>query len=68
MDWIGHWWEGGGMEGPTLAGVIMVDPPLAPERERHHWLLRSGGWWEAVAGTNFIGAARARSICVGATK
>ena len=42
--------------------------PLAPERERHHWILKGGRWWEAVADTNCVGAARARSICVGAAK
>ena len=46
----------------------MGDPPLAPEWERHHWLLRGGGLWEVVAGTNCVHAARARSICVGAAK
>ena len=43
-------------------------PPLAPEQERHHWLLRGGGLWEVVAGTNCVSDARARSICVGAAK
>ena len=37
-------------------------PPLAPEQERHHWILRGGGLWEVVAGTNCVGAARMRSI------
>ena len=49
-----------------LAGVGMGAPALALEQKRQHWLLRSGGRWEAVAGTNCVGAARARSICVGA--
>ena len=39
-------------------------PPLAPGQERHHWLLRGGGLWEVVDGTNCVGAARARSIFV----
>ena len=43
-------------------------PPLAPEQERHHWLLSDGGLWEVVAGTNCVGAARTRSICVGEAK
>ena len=68
MDWMGRWRDRSGMEGRNLAGVIMVEPPLVPERERQHWLLKSDGRWEAVAGTNFIGAARARSIFVGAEK
>ena len=54
-----------GWGGPTLAPSGTGVPPLAPERERHHWLLRDSGLWKAVAGTNCIGAARARSICVG---
>ena len=31
----------------------------AQERERHHWIFRGGWRWEAVAGTNCVGAARA---------
>ena len=50
------------MEGPMLAGTGTGAPPFALERERHHWILRGGGQWEAVAGTNFVGAARAQSI------
>ena len=56
MDWMGRWWDG-----MTLAGARTGAPPLAPEQERHHWLLRGGGLWEVVAGTNYVGAARARS-------
>ena len=68
MDWMGHWWDGGGMEGLTLAGAGTGAPPLAPEKELHHWLLRGGRLWEVVAGTNCVGAARERSICFGAAK
>ena len=39
-----------------------------PEQERHHWLLRGGGWRKAVAVTNCVGAARAQSIFVRAAK
>ena len=53
---------GRGWDGPTLAGSETGAPPLAPKQERHHWLLRGGGLWEAVAGTNSIGAARDRSF------
>ena len=56
------------MEGPTLEGSGMGVTTLALERERHHWILRGGGMWEAVAVTNCVGATRARSICVGAVK
>ena len=42
----------------------------APERERHHWILRGGWRWEAVDGTNCVGAGaeRAQSICVRSAK
>ena len=56
------------MKGPTLAGNGTGAPPLAPEQECHHWLLRGGRRWEAVAGTNCVGAARVRIVCVGAAK
>ena len=65
---MGNWWDGGGMEGLTLAGAGTGVPPLAPEQERHHCILRGGGWWEVVAGTNYVGAARARIICAGSEK
>ena len=68
MDWMGRRWDGGGMKGPTLAGAGTVAPPLAPEREHHHWLLRGGGRWETVAGSNSVGAARDQSISFGAAK
>ena len=55
-----------GWHGPTLAGVGTGAPALFPEQERHHWLLRGGGPWEVAADTNCVGAARVRSICVGA--
>ena len=50
-----------GWYGPTSAGAGTGSPPLAPEYERHQCLLRGGGLWEVVAGTNCVGAARARS-------
>ena len=59
---------GRGLDGPTLAPAGTGAPPLVPEQECHHWLLRGGGLWEVVAGTNFVSAARARSICVGEAK
>ena len=68
MDWMGRWWYRGGMEVPTLPGAVMGAPPLVPKRERHHWLLRGGGRWEVVAGTNCFGAVRERSIRVGSAK
>ena len=66
--WMGRWWERGGMGGLNLVDSRMGAPSLALEWERQHWLLRSGGRQEAVTGTNCVGAARALSICVGATK
>ena len=57
-----------GWGGPTLAPSGTGVPPLASERERHHWLLRGGGMWEVVTDTNFPSAARAHSICVGEEK
>ena len=52
------------MEEPVLAGAGTGAPPLAPEQERHHWLLRGGGLWEAVAGTNCVVDARgAEYLC-----
>ena len=68
MDWMECWWDGSGMEGPTLVGAGTGAPPLVPEQERHHWLLRGSGRWEAVDGTNYVSAERAQSICVGAAK
>ena len=68
MELMGHWWYGGEMDGSTLSGDVMGAPTLAPEWERHHWFLRGGGWWEAVADTNYVGDERARIICVGASK
>ena len=53
-----------GWDGRTLAGVRTGAPPLAPEQERHHWLLRGGGRWEAMAVANCFGAARgAEYLC-----
>ena len=55
---------GQGWDGPTLAGAGTGAPPLAPEQERYHWLLRGGGRWEAVAVNNFFGDARsAEYLC-----
>ena len=68
MDWTGCWWDASGVEGPALAGAGTVAPTLALERERRHWILSGGGRWEVAAGTNCVGAARACSICVIATK
>ena len=51
-------WVKGSAGGSTVEGG-------RPERERHHWLLRGCGQWEAVARTNCVGAARAQIICVG---
>ena len=65
---MGRCWDGGGMEVPTLVGAGTVAPSLTPEQERHHFLLRGGGRWEAVDGTNYAGAARERVICVGASR
>ena len=59
---------GRGCDGPTLAPAGTGAPPWAPEQERHRWILRGGGLWEVVAGTNCVGAARTRSICVGEAK
>ena len=42
INWMGGWWNGDGMEGLTLAGSRMGATQLAPERERHQWLLRDG--------------------------
>ena len=55
---------GRGWDGRTLAPAGTGAPPWAPEQERHRWLLSGGALCEVVAGTNFVGAARTRSICV----
>ena len=59
---------GRGCDRPTLAGSGTGVSPLAPERERHHGLSRSGGLWEVVTDPNCVGASWARSICVRAAK
>ena len=57
-----------GWDGRTLAPAGTGAPPWAMEQERHRWLLRVGGLWEVVAGTNCVGATSTRSICVGEVK
>ena len=59
---------GRGWEGPTLAPAGTGVPPLAPEQECRHWLLRDVGLWDVVAGTNCVSTAREWSICVGEEK
>ena len=59
---------GRGWYGRKLSGAVTGTPPWAPEQERHRWHLRGGALYEVVAGTNFFGAARMRSICVGEVK
>ena len=59
---------GQGWDGRTLALPGTGVSPLAPEQELHRWLLRGGALYKVVAGTNCIGAARTRIICVGETK
>ena len=66
--WTGGALVGRGWDGPTLAPARTGAPPWAPEQERHRWLLRGGRLWEVLAGTNYVGAARTRSICVGEAK
>ena len=54
-------WDRGGMELPTLEGAKGA-PPFSLEMRQ---ATGSGGRkWEVVYATNFIGAARARIICV----
>ena len=58
---MGRGWDGGGMKRQTLEGAE-VAPSLSIEARQ---TTGSGGRrWESVAATNFIGAARARSIFV----
>ena len=57
-----------GWDGQTLAPAGTGAPPWAPEQERHCWILGGGRLWEVMAGTNCVGAARMRSICVGESK
>ena len=59
---------GQGCNGQTLSGAGTGAPPQAPEQERHRWLLRGSALCEVVAGTNFVGVARTRSICVSDVK
>ena len=59
---------GQGWDGPTLASTGTGATPWVPEQECHRWLLRGGGLWEVVAGTNCVGATRTRSICFGEAK
>ena len=34
MDWMGRWWDRGGLEELMLAGAGMGEPPLALEGQR----------------------------------
>ena len=63
MGLMGRWWDG-----QTLAPADAGVPPWAPEQERHRWILRVGALCKVVSGTNFVGAARTRIICVGEVK
>ena len=64
MDGLDGTLVGRGRDGQTLAGSGTGAAPLAPEQECHHWLLRGGGWWEAVAVANCFGATRgAEYLC-----
>ena len=40
---MGNWWDGGGMEGPELAGAGTGAPPFALEGRR---VVGSGGWYQ----------------------
>ena len=55
-------------DGRTLSPNGTGATPWETEQYCHHWLLRGGRLWEVLASTNFIGAARTRSICVGEAK
>ena len=59
---------GWGWDGHTLAPAGTGAPPWAPEHERYRWLLMGGALCKVVAGTNCVGDARTRSICVGQAK
>ena len=64
MDGMDGTLVGWGRDGLTLAGAGTGVPPLAPEQERHHWLLMGGGRWEAVAVANCFRAVRgAEYLC-----
>ena len=43
MEWMGRWWDGGGMEVTTLAGSGTGAPPLDLEVWR---TVGSGGWYQ----------------------
>ena len=43
MEWMGCCWDGGGMEGPELAGVGTGVPSLALEGRQ---AVGSGGWYQ----------------------
>ena len=58
----------GGPDGDRAVRMYRRLRAVKKGRECHHWILRGFGRREAVAGTNYIGAARARSICVRAAK
>ena len=57
-----------GWDGRTIAPTGTGAPPWDLEQERNRWLLRDGSLCKVVAGTNFVGAARTQSICVGEVK
>ena len=59
---------GWGWDKPRLAPSGTGAPPWAPEKERHRWILRGGGIWAVLAGTNYVGATKTRIICVGEAK
>ena len=59
---------GRGWDGRTLAPARTGAPPQAPEQECHRWLLRGDALCKVVAGTNCVGTARTRSVCVGEAK
>ena len=60
---VGRRWDG-----RMLSRAGRGAPQWDPEQERRRWILRGGGLWEVVAGTNCVGDASTRSICVGQAK
>ena len=54
MYWLGHQWEGGGMEGPTLSGSGIGAPPLALEGRQ---AVVNGDWHQlrwCCKGANYL--------------